>query len=233
MVRDFSIFILIFFTYSFIGYLLEIISVSRIKKKIDLSRGYLIGPYLPIFGIGSILIIINLNPYKNDIFVLYIMSIVLCCILEYLVSFVLEKVFGMRWWDYSNKKYNINGRVCLENGVLFGLCGIIIVKYFNPFLLKIILSLPNFLIITLGLIIFSIMFIDFVWSTYIIWKLKEDSTMYSEKDSTNRIKNEIIKSLEKYHFFHKRLFKAFPKIKDNKRLLKIKDVVDSYRKERR
>ena len=120
MIYKFSYYCLIFFIFSFFGYLCEVVSVSIIDKKINLNRGYFIGPYLPIFGFGSLFILLFLDKYKNDYLVLFVLGMVACCILEYVTSYVLEKIFKLRWWDYSNKRFHINGRVSLETGLLFG-----------------------------------------------------------------------------------------------------------------
>ena len=226
----FCFFVVLFFVYSVIGYLLEIISVSRIEKKIVISRGYLIGPYLPIFGCGAIIMISCLNQYREDYVVLFVMSLVICCLLEYLTSFVMEKIFNIRWWDYSNKKFNINGRVCLENGLLFGIGGVVIVHFFNPMLVRIILSFPKTFICFLGCIIFVVMFFDFVLSSYIIWRLKVDFHTYTEKDATAKVRQEIFASLRKYHYFHQRLFKAFPNVREYTYISKVKDLVEEAKR---
>lgn len=74
----------------------------------------MIGPYCPIYGWGALAITILLKRYIDDWIVLLFMSIITCGILEYATSYVMEKLFHARWWDYSRRKYNINGRVCLE-----------------------------------------------------------------------------------------------------------------------
>ena len=230
---SFSFYLLIdlFFIYSVIGYITEIMSIYRFTHKVILSRGYLIGPYLPIFGLGSILMITLLEPYKNDLFVLFVMSLVICCLLEYFTSLLMEKIFKLRWWDYSEKMFNINGRVCLENGVMFGLGGVIIVKCVNPFLLQGLMSLPVTVVIISGMVVSCIMIADFIVSTYTVLQLKVDLSAFKEKDSTVRIKKEIIDSILKYQFFHRRLFKAFPNITGNKYVVEFEKM--SKKREKR
>ena len=230
---SFFFFVLLFFTYSVIGYMIEIISVSRIEHKLVLSRGYLIGPYLPIFGVGAIVMIALLYKYQNDIFALFSMSLFICCILEYLTSYVMEKIFHLRWWDYSNKKLNINGRVCLENGIFFGIGGVVIVRYFNPLLLKFLLSFPKTLTRVLGIIIFIMMFSDFLLSTYTITQLKIDTAKYNSKDSTSKIRKEVMQSIEKYRLLHKRTLKAFPNIKNNKNIDTVKKFIEIQKEKRK
>ena len=137
----------------------------------------------------------------------------------------------MRWWDYSQKKFNINGRVCLEYGIMFGFGGIVIVKFVHPLLVDILLSLPSLFVITFGFTVGFIMLIDFVISTYTLFQLKLDFNVFVEKDSTIRIKKEIMNSLQRYHFFHKRLFRAFPNILKNKSMLELFNVSEKSAKD--
>ncbi len=226
MSYSFCFFILLFFCYSFIGYILEVIEVYRVSHSIVFSRGFLIGPYLPIFGFGAVLMIYILEPYKNDYVVLFVLGLVICCLLEYFTSLIMEKIFKLRWWDYSDMRFNINGRVCLETGVKFGLGGIIIVKFFNPILISILSLIPYKIVIILGVIISIIMITDFIISNYTILQLKLDLSFFKEKDCTIRIKKEIMDSILKYQFFHKRLFKAFPNITRNKYVVELQRIVE-------
>jgi len=221
---------LIFFIYSVIGYLVEISSVSLIEKKMIFSRGYLIGPYLPIFGFGSVIITLFLNKYQNDIVALFIMAMFFCCTLEYFTSFFLEKIFKLRWWNYKDKKYNLNGRICLETGIMFGLGGIVIEKVTNPLIFT---FLNMFSITTLeiiAVILFLIIVCDFILSTYTIIKLEIDTNKYLNQDATMFVKEEVRKSLQKYRYFHNRFFKAFPAIpKSDMNIMKIREIIDNYK----
>ena len=203
---------LLFLLYSVIGYIVEVFCVSILNKKLVLNRGYLIGPYIPIYGIGAMMMLFFLSKYKNDIFVLFIMSIFICTALEYITSFLMEKIFKLRWWDYSEKKFNINGRVCLENGILFGLGGVLVVKIINPYLENIIFSLPKLFNLILGITLMIIFTLDFIESTYITFRLKINVSKYANKDATRAIKKEVMKSLHKNTLLTTRLINAFPHI---------------------
>ena len=108
---------LLFIIYSFLGWLIEII-VCSISEKHFTPRGFLIGPYCPIYGFASIIMITLLNKYFNDPLIVFILSAIIASVLEYFTSYIMEKIFNARWWDYSDRKLNINGRICLENSVL-------------------------------------------------------------------------------------------------------------------
>ena len=234
MVYELCYSMILFFLYSVFGYVLEVISVSTKEKKLELSRGYLIGPYIPVFGFGALIITIFLSGYENNIITLFILGMVYCCSLEYFTSYIMEKIFHLRWWDYAYRKYNLNGRICLETGVGFGVGAICIVKVFNPFLFNILDNLERNTIYTLGLIFFIIIMCDFLLSTFTIIRLKIDTSKYINKDATLKVKREVRESIEKYMFFYKRLFKAFPTLsRDNIYFVKIRQLIDKIMKKER
>lgn len=232
IIMDYVVYMfLLFFIYAVIGYLIEISFVSFNNKKFVFSRGYLIGPYLPIFGFGSLMITLFLSEYCDNIITLFAMAMFLCCILEYFTSLIMEKVFGLRWWDYSNKKYNLNGRICLETGAMFGLGGVFIVKIFSPMLAKLFTLFSKKFLLVLAIILFSIMVLDFIVSTIAVIRLKIDSMKYLRKDATKIIKEEVKKSLQRYRYLHNRLFKAFPEIlRKDTSFLKIKEITEKRKK---
>lgn len=203
---------LLFLIYSFIGYIVESTSVSMLEKKLVLNRGFLVGPYIPIFGYGSMAMILTLQKYKDDVIALFIMSMVVCLTIEYLCSLIAEKLFNLRWWDYSDKKFNINGRICLQNGVLFGLAGLLVVEYLNPWLENLILLLPNNLMVTISIILSIVFYADTIVSGTTVLKFNKSFKRYGE-DNTNEVKSKIIEELHS-NYLTKRLINAFPHAKD-------------------
>ena len=137
-----KIYFFLFLIYSITGWLIEVIG-GLIQNKKFVNRGFMIGPYCPIYGIGGVLITILLQDYVNNPFVLFCVAIVICGVLEYLTSYIMEKVFKARWWDYSKKKFNINGRVCLETIIPFGLLGCFIMYVSNPFIENLLNKVPQ------------------------------------------------------------------------------------------
>ena len=137
LVKLFLTFIII----SFLGYLLEVFVCSYGSKKL-VNRGFLFGPYCPIYGVGGVLVIWCLNRYYEDPIVVFIVGMFLTSSIEYYTSYVLEKVFHNRWWDYSSRKDNLNGRICLGNSIFFGFgsCLIIYLVY-RKLLLQLLLLL--------------------------------------------------------------------------------------------
>lgn len=154
------------------------------------NRGFLIGPYCPIYGVGSVLIIYFLRNDLEDILSVYLKAILIAAILEYMTSFVMEKTFHARWWDYSDNKFNINGRICLETLIPFGFLACFLVYVINPFIYSCLLLVDSKILgMILGLlcIVFSI---DMVISFHAIFGMRGAITQ-GTIDSTIMIKNKL------------------------------------------
>ena len=112
-------------------------------KKINLSRGFLVGPYIPIYGTAAIVMSFLLTKYQTNLIVLFVMSSLICTIIEYFTSYVMEKVYKLRWWDYSNIKPNFGKYICLQNSLIWGILGTIYIHIFKKFTDKIINQITN------------------------------------------------------------------------------------------
>ena len=202
---------MLFIIYSFIGWIIEVIN-EVITEKRFVNRGFLIGPYCPIYGLGVLLMVSLLNRYINDPIVVFIMSIVIFSMLEYFTSFVMEKLFKARWWDYTNRKFNINGRICLETMIPFGVGGLIVMYAVNPFIVDLISNIPDSIFNFIVAIVFIIFLIDNIISFSIILGFR-NTTFKAEKDNTMEITNKVKEILTKQSKLSKRLVKSFPNLK--------------------
>lgn len=222
----FLYFYLRFMIYSMLGFLIETVSILINYKRISLHRGFFIGPYLPIFGFGGIIINYGLAKYENDLLALFILSMVFCTILEYLSSYILEKIFKLRWWNYYDKKFNLNGRVCLQNAIGFGVASIFVLKIFNPVVFGFVDSLSKTTIMTISIILMIIFIIDMMVTLYTLIKLQLNTQEYFHKDATKAIKKEIKENFKKHGFLYRRIFKSYPSItEDNKNIKDIENIV--------
>lgn len=138
--------VLLFFIYSFIGWLWETIYCS-LKAGKFVYRGFLIGPYCPIYGFGILGVLYFVEPFQNNVVVLYVFATILVTTLEYFTSYLLEKLFHASWWDYRNVPLNINGRVAVPVSLFWGIACVLIVKVVNP----LVLDLENWLAQTFGI----------------------------------------------------------------------------------
>lgn len=202
----------IFYFYSILGWLLECVVCSIESKKIIHDRGFLIGPYCPIYGCGAIYMYFFLNRYYNDPIVLFVMAVVGTSIIEYVTSYLMEKIFKARWWDYSHIKFNLEGRICLTNSILFGILGILFIYLLNPTFLFIIDKIPNIALIIISIILFISFIVDVIITFSIMVTLKKN-LFNIKKDSTSDIDKQVKEILSKNTFYLQKLFKAFPKVK--------------------
>ena len=208
------------------GWLAEVITAYVSRNKL-INRGFLIGPYCPIYGIGVVAIVNFLKDFTNNWLALFILAMVLCMTLEYVTSFVMEKLFNARWWDYSTKRFNINGRICLETAIPFGIGGLIIMYVINPFIEKILNSWSESTVIIIGGILFVIFIVDLIISLTVILKIKKvDIRKYKRlfrKDDTEFINKKVREYLIKYSALTRRLMESFPNAKIS--ITKIKDKI--------
>lgn len=196
MMLEIEKYLCIFFIYSFLGWFMESFGgYLRFKKWVN--RGFLIGPYCPVYGIGVVLLTAFLSKYVNDLPIMFFMSILICGSLEYFTSYIMEKLFNARWWDYHNRKFNINGRICLETLVPFGVVGTVLVKYANTFFLGIFSKIT---ILNWILPIICILFvIDFIFSFKIILRFRNTAKQVEKEIKNNEVKDnteEIVKHVK-------------------------------------
>lgn len=190
MIKNIELYILIFFIYAFAGWCLESIGgIFNPKVKKFINRGFLIGPYCPVYGIGVVLVSILLKKYTNDIPALFFLSLLICGVLEYFTGYIMEKFFNARWWDYSSKKFNINGRVCLDTLLPFGIVAVLIINKINPLMLEGLNKLSNITLHIISVILSITFIIDFIISFKIILSFKDE--IRDSKDNTEEIVNKV------------------------------------------
>lgn len=136
--------ILLFTIYSLLGWICESTYCSILAKKF-VNRGFLNGPFCPIYGVGALLIVKLLSPFSDNLVILFFASLLLTSLLEYLTGFAMEKLFHAKWWDYSHRRFNIQGRVCLGNALIFGVMGVVVMRLVHPFVMRLVQMIPSFL----------------------------------------------------------------------------------------
>ena len=235
---------LLFIIYAFLGYICEVIYVFIITKKIT-NRGYLYGPLVPIYAFGALIFIIPFQELSLGNFVLDKWYLVLFLaffvptLLEYITSFIMEKIFHMRWWDYSDKILNINGRVCLRNSLMFTVLVILVVYLINPLLMISISYIMEIKILAyvLAILLFIAIIIDVIFSTIkhvniskIIIKLNE------LKDKANELRIEKKEEITAYFNNIKdkisKINVKYPSLKliKDKRKISLSDIINKFKK---
>ena len=185
ILQNVELYILLFFVYSFLGWFMESIGGIFVVKKY-VNRGFLIGPYCPVYGTGVVLITLLLNNSTDNCISLFINVMVICGVLEYLTGYLMEKIFKARWWEYSDNRFNINGRVCLETLVPFSIMGTLFLYVINPILINLFVSAPDILIHIITWVLFFIIIIDTIFSLIIMNAFK-NVTYNKKEDNTEEI----------------------------------------------
>lgn len=222
--------------YAFLGWIIETLYTS-IPKGAFQERGFLFGPIIPIYGFGALIILYLLDPFFESIFLVFVLGIIVTSILEYITSYIMEKIFHMRWWDYSNRKFNINGRICLRNSLLFGFLSVFLVEFIHPKVSQFILNIPSEYFGITSTILFILVMLDTVNSIVYslnLSKIKLEIEKISEEISRSKevIKLETRKSLEEIKVsvggLEHHILKAYPNLKNNlrKRLEEVKELME-------
>ena len=167
------------------------------------------GPWCPIYGFGAVFISLLLSRRAEDPLAVFGLAILICGILEYSTSYMMEKIFHARWWDYSTKKFNLNGRVCADTLLPFGLLGLLLVYAITPVMFSCfdLLSETMIQIICLSL---SLLFLaDITISTTTLVKIRVHAGKLNG-DSTEKITNEVRSVLAEKSALVRRIMRAFP-----------------------
>lgn len=145
-----------FLIYAFFGWYLEVV-YQAVEHGKFINRGFLNGPYCPIYGVGVIIVTGVLDPIKGNIIILFAGSVILTSLLELITGFLLEKIFHMHWWDYSNEHFNIGGYICLKFSLLWGVACLVTVRLIHPAVESFVASVPH----RLGVVMLSVVMIGF------------------------------------------------------------------------
>lgn len=154
------LYILLFFFYSAAGWFVESLYRSIGEKRI-INSGFLTGPMCPIYGTGALVMTIFLyNPFKDNLLVVFLLGMLLCDIVEYVTSVLMEVLFHARWWDYTYEFMNIKGRICLKHTLYWGIVAVSFVKIIHPSIDRIIMSFDVKTVRFILIGIFVVFFID-------------------------------------------------------------------------
>lgn len=180
--------LLLFYLYCFIGWVWESCYVSLLNHK-WVNRGFLKGPLLPIYGSGAILVLISTMTVKENIFLVFIIGMIAATVLEYITGELMEKLFHVRYWDYSNKFLNINGYICLLSSLAWGVFSVILVEAVNLKIANLITNIPSEISESIAYLMTIFITIDAVQSFNEAIDLKNILIKITEK-------NEIIKTIK-------------------------------------
>lgn len=216
-----------FIIYSIAGYIIETLFGLFTKGMLESRKGFLYGPFCPIYGVGAVAMILGLQCFKKNNYTLFFGGFLVGSIVEYLISYLGEVIFKVNWWDYSNNFLNINGRICFTFSLFWGLLALYLIRHFNPIIDKLIDKIKAKVSINYlkALVIVGIIFlaIDGILTAFAL-KLFFERTVYSYNlDVINKEKyiNSYERVLEMKNtaklgnkvFSDKKMLRTFPNLK--------------------
>ena len=244
-----------FVVYSFLGWVCECVYCAVLDRHF-VNRGFLNGPFCPIYGCGAMAVLILIAPYSNHIAFIFISGAIAASIIEYITSYLLEKLLNLKLWDYSKNILNINGRVCLRNSTLFGLLSVALVTFIHPKIAELVGLIPAKWLHVLSLSFFIYFIIDTLASVHVFMKLRKKieqvhalleekrvlfdkykENLHLEWDQKRAETSEDLKArieqikieISKFrhsNFPYHRILKAYPKIKTAKSQLRLHTLIE-------
>lgn len=226
MPQNFYELVWIFIIYAFIGWCTEV-SYAALDTGKFVNRGFLNGPYCPIYGCGVVIVVAILTPLKENLLILFAGSFLLTSVLEYITGYILEKVFHNKWWDYSDKPFNIKGYVCLKFSIYWGLACTFIMDIIHPIIYAAIRFIPFMLGVVLLSIIMCVFAADCIITVTTILKFNKRLKVMDEMAaSIHRLSDEIgeniyenvtdvIEKSEKFQKTHVELMDKISETKEN------------------
>lgn len=219
-----------FILYSFLGWCLESIYKSILQKKI-VNSGFLYGPFCPMYGIGAILMI-TLGGISENVVIIFIISFLLFSVWEYIVAVILEKLFKTKYWDYSDIRFNIKGRVCLKNSIYWGILGILLMFVIQPIIEEFTSFIPTDILMYINIILSLAICIDAIITIFRIMVIDKKIIEVFELSDTIKEKVLELKSSEIIEKAYKdniqklvnelKMKQAVLKIKIYKRIIRLK-----------
>lgn len=209
-----------FLIFSILGIIIETLYCYITTGIWESRKGLIWGPFCPVYGVGAAILLLFLNQYKNKSnFKLFIYGFVIGSIAEYLLSFGLETIYGMRFWDYGYVAGNLNGRICIQYSFYWGILSVILVKLIKPLIDKIIQKIKPKARNIIEIIVFIFLVIDCIFT---VWGIQTyENRILNGKTAVTDSKNPISQIryyVEENYFTNERISNTFPnlRIKDEK-----------------
>lgn len=240
MAKYISALVISFFIYAFSGWIWEsFICPIATGRKLK-NSGFLNGPIVPIYGVGAIVVVLLFSPKETHLSI-FIEGAFVACVIEYFTSWIMEKMYHQRWWDYSEKAFNVNGRVCLEGFFAFGIFSVIAVKYIQPLLMEKMMLHSEVLLLIVATALTTGLLIDLIYTVVTLTHLAQRvddfvkgleeyaSQMLDEFEISKKSLSDVLETMKKKDlssyqilfkqrkFAEKRILKAFPHLMNKKK----------------
>lgn len=181
-----------FFLFAFIGWCGECL-YARFIHGHWVNRGFLNGPLCPIYGVGAMTVSLMLSPFNLDSFGLFVVGGLLCTILEYITGTIMEKIWHLRWWDYSKAKFNLQGRICLSASLAWGVLSVVLIRLIDPFIFFYMEKVPKNTLTAIAVILSVIMIVDLVIT--VVSSAKLSYNIKTASDLTDQLRSKYVDPL--------------------------------------
>lgn len=212
--------IILFFIFSIVGWMIEV-TLKFIQYHRFINRGFLIGPYCPIYGSGVVAITVcvgSLVGSAGSVGDTFLAGFVICGALEYFTSWYMEKLFHARWWDYSQKPMNLNGRVWIGNLILFGIASVAVVRIIDPVYFRLIEKLPPLWLHVITACIILVMLSDYV-ASHLLMNIVRREIDAQDGDNTEEISHRVHELLQNRSLLLRRIHEAYPELQARPRAM--------------
>lgn len=208
-----------FLIFSIAGIIIETIYCYITTGVLESRKGLLWGPFCPVYGVSAAILIWCLNPYKNKTFLqLFVYGLIAGSVAEYILSFGLEAIYGLRFWDYSYTNLHINGRICLQYSIYWGILSVILLKGIKPVLDKIIDKIPRKIRNVIEILIVVFLIINCIFT---VWGIQtyQNRVIYGIKneEESSHILIQCKQKIENEYFTNERMSKTFPNLRTKDR----------------
>jgi len=217
-----------FIIYSIMGYIIETLFGIITKGRWESRQSFLYGPFCGIYGLGAVLMILSLQRFKKKNYTLFVAGFVIGSIIEYIISLIGEYIFNIKWWDYSEKPFNINGRICIVFSIFWGLLAVYLMEDINPRVDKLIsfiqekISLKpirTIILLIMIFLLFDMIITGYALQMFTIRIVHDNNLSVNNKNMIDKQYEEIYANdLEQAkfiyeHFGNEKMIKTFPNIK--------------------
>ena len=216
-----------FIIYSVVGYVIETIFGLLTKGVIESRKSFLYGPFCGIYGVGAVIMIMGLQKFNKNNYTLFAGGFIIGSLIEYVVSFIGEWFFHIKWWDYSSMPFNINGRICVWFSIFWGILAIYLMTHFHPKIDKFLNKMQPNVLKTFTIILTILIFIDFLVTGFALKMFyvrlvdKYDLDIQGDdeylRDYEELYANPEVKKFVDTHFSDERMLLTFPNIKVTKK----------------
>ena len=180
--------------YSFLGWVLESIYKTILQKRF-VNSGVIYGPFCLIYGIGALIMYFLLDGFKDNIFILFLMATIVMSVWEYLAGFILERIFKVKYWDYSMHRFNFQGRICIRTSLCWGVLGVIFTMWMHPAMIELVGQIPSEVLMYTVLVLAVYIITDIIVSSIKVINMEAGIVKLKELEDVVRLKLDELKGL--------------------------------------